>query len=88
LKQAGFKVLEVPTEWTDKVGSKVTQTLVRTSFVMFLSVLRLRIFYSPLYNWLRPFRPIEGWIYRKLQAPPPRPGPSKSPGDSGHSDRN
>ena len=23
MKRAGFKILEVPTEWTDKVGSKV-----------------------------------------------------------------
>jgi len=35
----------------------------------------LRVVYSPLYPWLRPLRPIEGWIYRKLRAPQPRPGP-------------
>ena len=76
LKHAGFKVLEVPTEWTDKIGSKVT--LFRTSFVMFLSVMRIRLIYSPMYRWrwLKPlFRPLEGWIYKKLRAPQPLPAP-------------
>lgn len=72
LKRAGFGILEVPTEWTDKVGSKVTQTLIRSSLVMFLSVLRLRLIYSPFYRWLRPLRPLETWIYQKLRAPVPR----------------
>jgi glycosyltransferase involved in cell wall biosynthesis len=74
LRRAGFVVREVPTEWTDKVGSKVTKTLFRTSLVMFLSVVRLRLVYSPIYNWLRPLRPLESWIYRKLRAPQPRAG--------------
>src|SRR5262249_28513693 len=73
LKRAGYRILEVPTEWTDKLGSKVT--LFRTSFVMFLSVLRIRLIYSPFYPWLRPLRPLEGWVYHKLRAPQPRPGP-------------
>lgn len=71
LKRAGFRVLEVPTEWTDKIGSKVN--LPRTSLVMFLSALRIRLIYSPIYKWLRPLRPLETWIYRKLKAPPPIP---------------
>lgn len=77
LKHAGFNVIEIPIEWTDKVGSKVTQSLVRSSTVMFLSVLRLRIFYSPFYGWLQPLRPIEAWIYRKLRAPIPPPRPAE-----------
>jgi hypothetical protein len=36
--------LEIPTEWTDKIGTKVV--LGKTSLVMFLSVMRLRIIYS------------------------------------------
>ena len=76
LKHAGYRVLEVPTEWTDKIGSKVT--LFRTSLTMFLSVIRIRLIYSPFYRWLRPLRPLETWIYRKLRAPQPLPGP---PGD-------
>lgn len=69
LKQAGFKILEVPTEWTDKVGSKVV--LGRTSLTMGLSAVRVWLIYSPFYKWLRPLRPLEGWIYRKLHQPRP-----------------
>jgi len=73
LKRAGFRILEVPTEWTDKIGSKVT--LFRTSLTMFLSAVRIRLIYSPFYNWLRPLRPLETWIYKKLRSPQPLPGP-------------
>lgn len=69
IKRAGLRVLEVPTEWTDKVGSKVT--LGKTSMTMLLSVIRLRLVYSPFYKWLRPLRPIERWLYKKLSAPRP-----------------
>ncbi len=79
LKRGGFTILEVPIEWTDKIGSKVTQTLLRSSLVMFLSVLRLRLIYSPFYPMLRKaFGPLEAWLYRKLSAPQPRPGPRPS----------
>jgi dolichol-phosphate mannosyltransferase len=76
LKRAGFKVLEVPTEWTDKMGSKVTASLFRSSLTMFLSVVRIRLIYSPLYAFLRKLGlgPLEAWIYRKLRAPKPRSG--------------
>jgi glycosyltransferase involved in cell wall biosynthesis len=72
LKRRGFRILEVPIEWTDKPGSKVTQSLLRSSVVMFLSVVRLRLVYSPFYRWLEPLRPLETWLYLKLKAPPPR----------------
>ncbi len=77
LKRAGFRILEVPTEWTDKIGSKVA--LFRTSLTMFLSVVRIRLIYSPFYKWLRPLRPLETWVYKKLRAPVPRPAPGKEP---------
>jgi hypothetical protein len=80
LKHAGFSILEVPTEWTDKIGSKVTASLFRSSLTMFLSVLRIRLIYSPIYPLLRPLRPLEAWIYKKLRAPQPRPGPDQKPG--------
>jgi len=73
LKRAGYRIREVPTEWTDKAGSKVT--LFRSSLTMFLSVVRIRLIYSPFYQWLRPLRPLEGWVYNKLRAPRPLPGP-------------
>ena len=77
LKKAGFKVLEVPTEWTDKIGSKVV--LGKTSLTMLLSAIRLRLVYSPFYKMLRPLRPIETWLYLKLKAPPPRPRQEPTP---------
>lgn len=73
LKHAGFSILEVPTEWTDKVGSKVSSSLFRSSLAMFLSVVRIRLIYSPFAKWLAPLRPLEGWIYHKLRQAPPRP---------------
>ena len=77
LKCAGYRIREVPTEWTDKIGTKVK--LFGTSLVMFLSVVRIWLIYSPrLYRWLRPFRPLEAWVYRKLRAPQPRPGPPEN----------
>jgi glycosyltransferase involved in cell wall biosynthesis len=78
LKHAGYRILEVPTEWTDKIGSKVT--VVHTSLVMLLSTVRIRLIYSPFYRWLRPLRPLEGWIYRKLRAPQPRSGSDREHG--------
>jgi len=72
LKHAGFSIVEIPIEWTDKIGSKVTQSLMRSSLVMFLSVVRLRLYYSSFYRWLQPpLRPLEAWLYRKLRAPLP-----------------
>jgi len=53
---------------------------------MFLSVLRIRLIYSPFYRWLRPLRPLEAWIYKKLRAPQPRRGPEPAvPGHQTHS---
>ena len=81
LKHAGFRVLEVPTEWTDKFGSKVT--VFRTSLVMFLSVVRIRLIYSPFYKWLRPLRPLEGWVYQETPGAPASaraPGAPQAPG--------
>ena len=75
LKREGFSVLEVPTEWTDIVGSKVV--LGRTSFTMLLSVIRLRWIYSPFAPLRKIFRPMENWIYRKLHAPTPNPDPKR-----------
>jgi glycosyltransferase involved in cell wall biosynthesis len=69
LKREGFKVIEIGTEWTDKLGSKVTQTLFRSSLTMLLSIIRLRLVYSPLRRLMPIFRPLEAWIYKKLRAP-------------------
>lgn len=63
--------MEYPIEWTDVIGTKVQYF--RTSFVMLLSVLRLRLIYSPLYRLMEPLRPLEAWIYQKLRNPVPLP---------------
>ncbi len=73
MKREGFRVLEVPTEWTDKVGSKVA--LGKTSLTMLLSVLRLRWIYSPFRGLRKYFSPLENWLYGKLNAPAPVPDP-------------
>jgi hypothetical protein len=78
LNRAGFKILEVPTEWTDKVGSKVTASLFRSSLVMFLSVFRLWLIYSGIAKHLQPLSPLSAWAYRKLRAPH-RSGPTQPP---------
>ena len=71
VKRAGFRIREVPIEWTDIVGSKVTTSLFRNSLAMFLSVVRVWLIYSPIYKWLKPLRPLEGWVYTQLRQPPP-----------------
>ena len=72
LNHAGFRIREVGIEWTDMMGSKVTSSLFRSSLAMFLSVIRVRLIYWPLlYRWLRPLRPLEAWVYKKLRAPKP-----------------
>jgi hypothetical protein len=73
LRRAGFSIKEVPTVWTDQSGSKVALNL-RTSLNMLLSLVRLRLLYSPFYGWLGPLRPLEAWLYRKLNVPPPLSG--------------
>jgi glycosyltransferase involved in cell wall biosynthesis len=73
LKRNGFTVLEVPTEWTDKAGSKVA--LGRTSLTMLLSVIRLWWIYSPFRGSRKFFTPLENWLYAKLRAPRPNPDP-------------
>jgi glycosyltransferase involved in cell wall biosynthesis len=80
IKRAGYRIREVPTEWTDKAGSKVA--LFRSSLTMFLSVVRIRLIYWPyVYKLLRPLSPLEGWIYTKLRAPRPRSGSMEAKGE-------
>ncbi|KAB2674980.1 MAG: glycosyltransferase [Verrucomicrobia bacterium] len=70
LRRAGKSVREVPTVWTDQSGSKVAFNA-KTSLNMLFSLVRLRLIYSPVYPWLGPLRPLEAWLYRKLNAPQP-----------------
>jgi len=68
LHRAGLRVIEVPIEWTDKAGSKVSASLFRSSLFTFLSVVRIWLIYSPFQSITQPLLPLQGWIYRKLQA--------------------
>jgi len=77
IKRAGGRIIEAPVDWTDHIGSTVSYF--RTSLVMFLSVVRLRLFHSPFYRWLRPFSPLEASVYRALRNPPPRSSRSSTP---------
>ena len=72
LKRNGFTIREVPTTWTDQIGTKIR--LNKGAIGILLSVVRLRLIYSPFYAMLRPLRPVEEWIYKKLRAPQPLPG--------------
>ena len=85
LRHAGFTIQEVPSEWNDQSGSHVVFN-VRTSLIMLLSLIRLRLVYSPFYAWLRPLRPLETWAYVTLNSPPPLPSPdsirTRNPGSS------
>ncbi len=45
LKKKNFKILEIPTVWDDKKGSKIK--LIKTPVKMFISIIRLRLLYSP-----------------------------------------
>ena len=67
LHRAGLRVIEVPIEWTDKAGSKVSASLFRSSLFTFLSVVRIWLIYSPFRGLARLLLPVQGWIYRKLQ---------------------
>ena len=45
LRQAGYKIIEVPTVWHDVAGSRLE--IGRTSMEMFAALVRLRLLYSP-----------------------------------------
>ncbi len=51
--------------------SRLKSRMGRSSLTMFLSAVRIRLIYSPFYKLLRPLRPIEAWVYKKLSAPLP-----------------
>ena len=86
VKRAGGKLIEAPVDWTDHIGSTVRYF--RTSLVMFLSVVRLRLLHSPFYRLLRPLRPLESWIYVALRNPPPRSSRPSSSEESGKNNAN
>lgn len=61
MKKANFKIKEIPTEWRDIEGSKINVR--KTSTRMLLSIIKLRIIYSPFRKLLRPLKFIEKGLY-------------------------
>jgi glycosyltransferase involved in cell wall biosynthesis len=64
VQRAGGKILEMPIEWEDKAGSKVNN--IKTSALMFMSITRLKILYSPLRVVYPYIKPLSKWIYNKM----------------------
>ena len=64
----GAKVKEIPIYWQDKEGSKVK--LLRTSLMMFMSIVRLRLLYSPFYFLVPILHPVVEPIRKKLSGWP------------------
>jgi len=57
LHKKGFKILETPISWQDKDGSTISHPI-RFSLIMFLSLIRLKIYssrFTLLKKWLKPF---------------------------------
>jgi len=52
LKRSGFRIREVADRVDGHRRSKVSAFAVRASLTMFLSVVRVRLIYSPFYKWL------------------------------------
>ncbi|BBD73533.1 hypothetical protein HS1genome_1922 [Sulfodiicoccus acidiphilus] len=65
----GYKVVEVPVTWVHKDGGKVSGRVVKTATMMFLSLVKLRTYYSPA-RWVlrtRLYRRAEAWLQRVLR---------------------
>jgi len=51
LNKEGFKIKEIPTEWIDKLGSKLN--VKKVPLMMFIGVVRLRLLNSPFKRFIR-----------------------------------
>ena len=64
VQRVGGKVLEMPIEWEDDANSTVRP--VKTSLLMFMSITRLKILYSPLKIFYPYLKPVSKWLYDKI----------------------
>jgi glycosyltransferase involved in cell wall biosynthesis len=64
VQKAGGKILEMPIEWEDDQNSTVRP--VKTSLLMFMSITRLKILYSPLKVFYPYFKPFSKFLYNKI----------------------
>ncbi|MGC9105532.1 MAG: glycosyltransferase [Thermoprotei archaeon] len=68
-KKRGYKIAQVEVEYeNDEAGSKISSRLLKVTVLMFLSLIKLRVFYSPFKGILRTkfYRSLEARILRAL----------------------
>lgn len=70
IRRSGGEVLEMPIEWKDEDDSTIT-TPIRTSIGMVLSLMRLRLLYSPFKFMYPVLRPVSDLLYRVFFGIPP-----------------
>lgn len=63
-KKNKFSIKEYPTKWKDREGS--TLNIKKASIQVLLSIIQLRIMYSPLSRLLKSIKPVIGRIYSKM----------------------
>lgn len=65
MKKRGLKVVEIPTEWIDRAGSKVN--VKKVPLMMFIGIVRLRIINSPFNFVSRFYDKLPEWtkVYRR-----------------------
>ncbi len=61
-KRNKFKIKEIPTTWSEPGGTRLN--LKKVPLQMFLSIVRLRLIYSPFEKISKPFKPLIGLIYK------------------------
>ncbi|MEM1646297.1 MAG: glycosyltransferase [Ignisphaera sp.] len=69
-KRRGFSVKEVVVEYIhDETDSKVSKKLLKVVLLMFLSLIKLRVYYSP-FRWIiftKTYLKIQNWILERLR---------------------
>ena len=60
LRKAGFKVIEIPTEWNDREGSNIN--LKSVPALMFVAVVRLRLLNSRFKHFIRLYDGLPRWV--------------------------
>ncbi len=67
IRSEGYKTKELAIKWEDKDGSKIGDRKIQISIMTFLSLLRLRILYSPFKFMYPVLEPFGRFIYNKLK---------------------
>jgi glycosyltransferase involved in cell wall biosynthesis len=67
IRSEGHKIKEIGIKWEDKDGSNIEGRKIQASITSFLSLLRLRIFYSPFKFMYPVLEPFGRFIYNRLK---------------------